>query len=100
MAQLTERGQLLSELCISEKQLAQWKRAGYEEAIWRNDHELKMNLKWAKERHAFIKKELDAMNPPKIKPRLPPNTPPIQSHRNGQARSGGTLSSIHGEKFG
>lgn len=100
VAQLSERGQLLADMCVTESQLAQLKRVGHEEATWRNDHELQMHMKWAQARHDFIQDELDEMLPPRERPKRPIDTPAIQSHRNGPGRTGATLSSVYGERYG
>lgn len=97
--QLNERNQTLKAFAVTEATLKQMKNLGHAEATWRNNHELKVQIQWAHERHAFIQAELDQLLPPKNKPPAPKDTPPLQSHRTGRARTGGTLST-YGEKFG
>lgn len=99
MAQYSDRNKRLRELAITESQLSQWKREGYEEATWRNAHELKVQLKWAKERHDFIQQELDReLKPAKAKSPARKNTPPIVSHKHGHGHT--TNQQIYGESWG
>lgn len=87
------------DLRVSEAELKQLRSLGFDEANWRNEHELKMMLAWVNERHAFIRAELRSLKP--AGRRTPaPGEVPIQSHRSGPAsRNGGGGGSTYGEKF-
>jgi hypothetical protein len=98
VAQLSERNKRLKELAINQEQLRQWIRESHKEASWRNDHELKIQIAWAHERHVFMQKEIDdALLPPKTRPTPPPDTPPIVSHQIGR---GNKHAHVYGETFG
>ena len=98
MAKLSERNQKLADLAITDSLLTTWKAMTHEEATWRNNHEWKMHIRWATERRDFIQVELDALLPAKPKKKLPPDTPPIVSHRTGRGSKSNTQ--VYGERFG
>ena len=98
MVQLNERNKILKDFSITEAELKRLKALGYEEATWRNQHDMKVQLAWVEERYAFIQAELDTMLPPKPKAKKAKSDGPIVSHRTGRPNSGGL--STFGEKFG
>lgn len=97
MAQLNDRNRVLRHLAVSEGLIKQFKSLGHEEATWRNDHEHKMMIAWARERHAFIQGEIDSLLPARQRPKPKPGAVPIVSHRVGRPGASGQ---IFGESYG
>jgi hypothetical protein len=93
------RAARMVELRITESELKQLCSLDFDEATWRNEHELKVMLAWVNERHAFIRAEIRARRP--TTRRTPdPGEVPIQSHRSGPAsRNGGGGGSTYGDKY-
>lgn len=93
MAQLSERNKTLADLAVSEETLRYLKTLGYDEAMWRINHEHKQHCIWAGKRRDFMESEMETVKP--VKPGKPIVGPPIVSHR---GRGGDK--SIYGESRG
>jgi len=105
MANPGERAKLLQKFGLSEANLkALFTNKAPAEGVWLAEHERKMHIEWAEQRHDFILSEIAEKYPESVdlpkayrkRKAVPlPEGPPIVSHR-GRSRS----DSVYGEKNG